>query len=54
MNHLAGLATVLLLVSPVMALDGQPGIHDPSTVVMHGGRYYTVRDRGRSAHVGLG
>ena len=34
-------ATVLLLVSPVRALDGQPGIHDPSTVVMHGGRYYT-------------
>ena len=41
MNRLAGLATVLLLVCPVMALDGQPGIHDPSTVVMHGGRYYT-------------
>src|SRR4026209_2198958 len=34
-------ATVLLLASPVLALDGQPGIHDPSTVVMHGGRYYT-------------
>ena len=34
-------AIVLLLVSPVIALDGQPGIHDPSTVVMHGGRYYT-------------
>jgi hypothetical protein len=34
-------ATVLLLVSPVLALDGQPGIHDPSTVVMHSGRYYT-------------
>jgi hypothetical protein len=35
-------ATVLLLVSPVLALDGQPGgIHDPSTVVMHGSRYYT-------------
>ena len=26
-------ATVLLLVSPVLALDGEPGIHDPSTVV---------------------
>ena len=25
----------------MLALDGQPGIHDPSTVVMHGGRYYT-------------
>ena len=30
-------ATVQLLVSPMLALDGQPGIHDPSTVVMHGG-----------------
>ena len=45
-------ATVLLLASPVIALDGQPGIHDPSTVVMHGGRY--TWDRGRSAHLGLG
>ena len=47
-------ATVLLLVSPVLALDGQTGIHDPSTVVMHAGRYVHVRDGGRSAHLGLG
>ncbi len=54
MKHRLVAAIVLLLVSPVLALDGQPGIHDPSTVVMHGGRYYTVRDRGRPAHPGLG
>ena len=25
----------------MMALDGQPGIHDPSTIVVHDGKYYT-------------
>ena len=30
----------LLTVSPVLALDGQPGMHDPSTVVMQDGRFY--------------
>jgi arabinan endo-1,5-alpha-L-arabinosidase len=32
---------LLLLVAPLMALDGQPGIHDPSTVVQHDGKFYT-------------
>jgi len=27
--------------APVHALDGETGIHDPSTVIVHGGRYYT-------------
>jgi hypothetical protein len=27
-------AAVLLLVSPVLALDGQPGIHDSSPVIL--------------------
>ena len=36
---LAGLS--LLLVSPLLALDGQPRIHDPSTVVVDDGKYYT-------------
>jgi arabinan endo-1,5-alpha-L-arabinosidase len=40
-HRLVVAATLLLLVSPVMGLDGQPGIHDPSTVVMQGGKYYT-------------
>jgi arabinan endo-1,5-alpha-L-arabinosidase len=30
----------LVAVSPVLALDGQPGLHDPSTVVVHEGKYY--------------
>jgi arabinan endo-1,5-alpha-L-arabinosidase len=34
------LLLALLAASPVLALDGQPGMHDPSTVVMHGGKYY--------------
>jgi arabinan endo-1,5-alpha-L-arabinosidase len=34
-------AAALLLVAPVFALDGQPGIHDPSTVIVHDGKYYT-------------
>ena len=34
-------AAALLLTAPVWALDGQPGIHDPSTVVLHDGRFYT-------------
>jgi arabinan endo-1,5-alpha-L-arabinosidase len=33
-------AAVLLLATPVLALDGQPGIHDPSTVTRHNGKFY--------------
>src|SRR5688500_16062357 len=33
-------ATAVLLVSPLLALDGQPGLHDPSTVVVHDGKFY--------------
>jgi arabinan endo-1,5-alpha-L-arabinosidase len=33
-------AAAVLLVSPVLALDGQPGMHDPSTVVMQDGKFY--------------
>ena len=33
-------ATAVLLVSPLMALDGDTGMHDPSTVVMHDGKFY--------------
>ena len=31
----------VLLVSTVMALDGDIGMHDPSTVVMHDGKFYS-------------
>jgi arabinan endo-1,5-alpha-L-arabinosidase len=37
----AAAAVALSLVSPALALDGQPGMHDPSTVVVHDGKYYT-------------
>jgi arabinan endo-1,5-alpha-L-arabinosidase len=40
MRHAAGVLCAALLVAPVLALDGQPGMHDPSTVVLHDGKYY--------------
>ena len=39
--HRFGAATVLLLASPVIALEGDPGIHDPSTIMVHQGKFYT-------------
>ena len=43
------LTTVLaLLASLVLALDGQIGIHDPSTVVRCNGKYYTYGTGGSS------
>ncbi len=33
-------AAMMLLAAPVLALDGDIGIHDPSTVVQAGGRFY--------------
>ena len=30
----------LVLVAPLLALDGDPGMHDPSTVVVHDGKFY--------------
>lgn len=35
------IAATMLLVAPLLALDGQPVIHDPSTVIVENGRYYT-------------
>src|ERR1039457_7504844 len=40
MKH-ALLAIVLTVASAAFALDGQFGIHDPSTVVLCDGKYYT-------------
>jgi arabinan endo-1,5-alpha-L-arabinosidase len=34
-------AAALLLVSPLVALDGDTGMHDPSTVVQDGGKFYS-------------
>jgi arabinan endo-1,5-alpha-L-arabinosidase len=38
----SGLATaaLLLLVAPALALDGEPGMHDPSTIIAADGKYY--------------
>ena len=40
MKHWIKAAIVVLLASPLGALDGEPGMHDPSTVVVHDGRFY--------------
>ena len=40
MKSVAAAVTALVLVSPLLALDGDPGIHDPSTIVMQDGRFY--------------
>src|SRR5579863_8120270 len=42
------LATVLALATIAFALDGQIGIHDPSTVVFCDGKYYTYGTGGSS------
>lgn len=41
MRHRILLVATLLLGAPLLALDGQPGMHDPSTVVMQDGRFYS-------------
>src|SRR6185437_11711807 len=43
-NFLAAAVLTLLLFyvsSPALALDGEPYIHDPSTVVISNGKYFT-------------
>jgi arabinan endo-1,5-alpha-L-arabinosidase len=35
------LAALLGLSTPVLALDGQPGMHDPSTIILHNDRFYS-------------
>jgi beta-xylosidase len=39
-------AAAVLLASPLPALDGQPGMHDPSTVVVHDGKFYVYATGG--------
>lgn len=34
-------AVVPLLVAPAFALNGDPRMHDPSTVILHDGRFYS-------------
>ena len=39
--RLAFLVTLFAMAVPAFALDGQVGIHDPSTVVLNNGKYFT-------------
>ena len=39
LRHLA--AVLLVAVAPAFALDGDPRMHDPSTVVLHEGKFYS-------------
>jgi arabinan endo-1,5-alpha-L-arabinosidase len=48
MNFHYSAAVVLALVSAAFALDGQIGIHDPSTIVLCDGKYYTFGTGGSS------
>jgi arabinan endo-1,5-alpha-L-arabinosidase len=43
-SHLAVAACVLAV--PLAALDGQPGLHDPSTVIAENGKYYVYATGG--------
>jgi arabinan endo-1,5-alpha-L-arabinosidase len=40
MKWIVVLGAACLLAIPVVALDGQPGLHDPSTVIAENGKYY--------------
>ena len=40
MNRSVAAVAMLLIVPPVLALDGEPGLHDPSTVIQADGRFY--------------
>ena len=35
------ITVAMFLVSPLVALDGDPGMHDPSTVIVHDGKFYS-------------
>ena len=39
-------AAACALAVPIVALDGQPGIHDPSTVIAENGKYYVYATGG--------
>ena len=40
MNRWIATAAMLLIVWPVLAVDGEPGMHDPSTVMQADGKFY--------------
>ena len=41
MKHRVLAIAILVLVPPAFALDGDPRMHDPSTVVLHDGKFYS-------------
>ena len=42
-------AAACLVTVRLVALDGQPNLHDPSTVIAENGKYYVYAHRQRSA-----
>jgi hypothetical protein len=47
------IATMVLTIAPTLALDGQPAMHDPSTVIAAGGKFYVyATGNGLPARVG--
>jgi len=40
MNRCIAAVAMLLIVPPVLAVDGEPGMHDPSTVIQADGKFY--------------
>ncbi len=40
MNRWVAAVAMLLIVPPVLAVDGEPGMHDPSTVIQADGKFY--------------
>jgi arabinan endo-1,5-alpha-L-arabinosidase len=48
MKTIALLAAILTLAALALALDGQIGIHDPSTIMLCNGKYYTYGTGGSS------
>jgi arabinan endo-1,5-alpha-L-arabinosidase len=40
MNRWVAAVAMLLIVPPVLAVDGEPGLHDPSTVIQADGKFY--------------
>jgi arabinan endo-1,5-alpha-L-arabinosidase len=41
MNRWAAAVALLLVVPPLLAVEGEPGLHDPSTVIQADGKFYT-------------
>ena len=47
MSPRCAVAAILLLAASAFALDGEPGMHDPSTVIQAEGKFYVFATRFR-------